>query len=376
MRAAVFYGAGDVRVEERPAPRPAAGELLIEVHAAGICGTDAAEFADGPSMFPLHQRHPFSGHLGPMVPGHELAGRVVSLGEGVEGFTVGEVVASAATVWCGACRWCRVDRTNLCERSWTVGLHRDGGLAELCAVPARSCRPVASYGLTEDAAALAQPMAIAVHAVGRGRPGAAEHALVLGVGGIGAFVTWVAVRAGMITSACDLDPERLAVAEALGAASTLRAERGAPLAEALRGLPAQLDVVYEVTGSEEGIAAALEVVVDGGRVVVVGLQHRPQTVDLRRLALRELGVIGSQALVCPTDLPEALRLLAARPEGWADVAPIALSLDRLADEGLVPLAEGRAPGIKTLVDPRASASRPTRMELRKDPGATDATIVQ
>jgi (R,R)-butanediol dehydrogenase/meso-butanediol dehydrogenase/diacetyl reductase len=358
MRAAVYYGAGDIRFEEVPAPRPAAGELLLEVLAVGICGTDASQFAHGPSIFPVDRRHPHSGHLGPLVPGHEVAGRVVEAGEGVEGFAVGEVVASAGTYWCGTCRRCREGRTNLCERHWTVGLHRNGGLAEACVVPAKSCEPVARYGLSDDAAALAQPMAIAVHAVRRGEPVAGEHALVLGVGGVGAFVTWAAVQAGTTTSVCDLDPARLAVAEVLGTKTALRAERGA-LAKALHDLPGPPSLVYEVTGSEEGLAAALEVVDAGGRVVVVGHQHRPQPVDWLQLALCERKVIGTQALVCFTDLPEALRLLAARPGSWADLAPIALPLDRLVEDGLAPLAEGRATQMKTLVDPWAPVPRAT-----------------
>ncbi len=361
MNAAVYHGRGDIRVEQVPDPRPAPDELLVEVHAAGICGTDAGEFAHGPSLFPIHHRHPFSGHLGPLVPGHELTGRVVDVGQDVEGFAAGMVVASAGTVWCGTCPRCRAGRTNLCERYVVVGLHRNGGLAQLCAVPARSCQAVAPYRLTEDTAALAQPMAIAVHAIGRGRLTAEEHALILGVGGVGVFVAWVAAQTGATVSVCDRDPARLAVAAALGATTTLHTERGTA-AEVLHGLPRRPDVVYEASGNAAALAAALEVVDIGGRVVVVGHQHQAPAVDWRQLALRELTVLGTQALVCHTDLPEALRLLAARSASWADVAPIALSLDRLVPEGLAPLTANRATQIKTLVDPWASAPRGTSMQ--------------
>jgi (R,R)-butanediol dehydrogenase / meso-butanediol dehydrogenase / diacetyl reductase len=361
MRAAVYHGRGDVRVEERPAPLPARDELLLEVLAVGICGTDAGQFAHGPNIYPVQQRHAFSGHLGPLVPGHEVAGRVVAMGDDVEGFTVGEVVACGGTVWCGTCRPCRGGSTNLCEQAWSVGLHRNGGLAELCAVPARSCAAVAPYGLTADTAALAQPMAIAVHATGRGEPVAGEHALVLGVGGVGTFITWALAQAGVTTTVCDLDPARLAIAKALGATTVLQAARGA-LATTLGELPAPPDLIYEVTGSAEGLRVALAVVGAGGRVVVVGHQHGSDPpVNWFRFALLEHKVIGTQALVGRTDLPEALRLLAARPESWADLAPTALPLDRLVDDGLVPLAEGRATQIKTLVDPLAPISRATHM---------------
>ena len=105
----------------------------------GICGTDAAEFAHGPRMFPIETRHPASGHRGPMVPGHEFAGRVVELGEGVTDLAVGDEVATGAGVWCGECDRCRSGRPNLCTAYWTLGLQRDGGLAQYCAVPAITC---------------------------------------------------------------------------------------------------------------------------------------------------------------------------------------------------------------------------------------------
>ena len=90
-----------------------------------------------------------------MIPGHELSGRVVAVGEGVSGFAPGTVVASGAGISCGECFQCRAGLTNLCLRYSTVGLHRDGGLAQLCAVPAATCLDVAQYGLDEQVAALA-----------------------------------------------------------------------------------------------------------------------------------------------------------------------------------------------------------------------------
>ena len=97
MRAAVYHGSHDIRVEDLEVPDPGPGELLIEVHAAGICGTDASEWSHGPTMFPILTRNARSCHLGPMVPGHEFGGRVVDRGPGVEGFPDdGTLVASGA----------------------------------------------------------------------------------------------------------------------------------------------------------------------------------------------------------------------------------------------------------------------------------------
>src|SRR5437899_6048129 len=185
MRAAVYHGAGDIRIEDVPDPAPAEDELLLEIHAVGICGTDVGEFVHGPMSYAV-AGHPVTGHRGPLIPGHELTGRVVARGERAGDFELGAVVASGAGISCGECFQCRAGRTNLCLRYSTVGLQRNGGLAQFCNVPAATCVDVAPYGLDEETAALAQPMAIGVHSMRRGRINPGEDAVVIGAGGIGA----------------------------------------------------------------------------------------------------------------------------------------------------------------------------------------------
>ena len=116
-------------------------------------------------------------------------------------------------------------------------------------------------------------------------------------------------------------------------------------------------VVYEVTGGRGPLEEAIAAVMPGGRVVVVGLQERPFELDFRRLTLSEVELIGTNAHVCGADLPEALRLLANRGGRWTDVAPTMIPLDRLVDDGVRPMADGRATRIKTLIDPWADAAR-------------------
>jgi len=364
MRAAVFHGNHDLRIEEVPDPLVGPGDLLLRVTASGICGTDANEYSAGPRMFPIAERDPRTGHVGPMIPGHEIAGTVEATGDGVDGFEPGALVVTGAGISCGRCVRCREGRTNLCERYTTVGLQRHGGLAQFVAVPAATC-VAAPPGLTPDAAALGQPMAIGVHSMRQGSARPEELALVIGAGGIGAFLTYALSATGVRTVAADLDDERLAIARALGAELTL-GPKDTPIAEVLRERIGEPDVVYEVTGTEAGLDAAMSAVRLGGRVVAVGLHEQLREIDLRSLTLRELSIHGTNAHAVGADLPEALRLLAARHEPWSDVAPTALSLDRLVPDGLEPLAEGRSRRVKTLVDPWTDGSRPTRMALEEE----------
>lgn len=361
MRAAVFHGQGDIRIEAVPDPEHGAGELLLEVKAVGVCGTDAHEFGSGPHMFPIKHRDPVSGHVGPMIPGHEFVGVVREVGADVSDFAVGDLVASGAGISCGECVQCRRMRTNLCERYSTVGLQRNGALAEYVAVPASACLQVAPYGLTPDAAALAQPMSIAVHAMRRGRLTAEDQAVIVGAGGIGAFLTYAVTSVTDKSAVLDLDEQRLKIADHLGARYVLQSGDAAKAAGDIRDLGMDPTVVYEVSGTISGLRTALSILPRGGRLVMVGLQGAPVEWDVRTLSLIEHEVIGTNAHVCAVDMPTALELLAKRADPWSDLAPVALSLDDLVGEALQPLAERRSTRIKNLVDPWTPVTRATQM---------------
>jgi (R,R)-butanediol dehydrogenase/meso-butanediol dehydrogenase/diacetyl reductase len=254
----------------------------------------------------------------------------------------------------------RSRRPNLSPAYATIGLQRHGGLAEYVAVPVETCVDVTPYGLTGDAAALAQPMAIAVHSLRRSRPEPGEPAVVIGAGGIGAFLVYAGAQAGIRLAVADLSTERLEIARALGAESPIGPDETDDLGEALASRGIEPTIVFEVTGTEAGLRAALAVSEPAGaRIVLVGLHEEPRLIDFRRITLREIELIGTNAHDSDADLSEAVRLLAARPEGWADIAPEAFPLDELVAEGIVPIVERRARRIKTLIDPRASKRRAT-----------------
>jgi len=234
VRAAVLHGPGDLRVEEVADPEPLAGEVVVEVEAATTCGTDTKMWRRGhPRLLPSY----------PARFGHETAGRRADTGERV---LVGDSVA------CGACRPCAAGRPQICRAPhWVLG-----GFAERIAAPPEALHAVPS-GLEAAGAAMAEPLAAAVHAVARApAPSIALDAGVLGGGPMGQMLAALLVAEGRSVTVADRHPERRAQAEAVGAMS----------AEALR----DHDVVFEAVGRPEAWREAVQACAPGGCAVLVG----------------------------------------------------------------------------------------------------------
>jgi (R,R)-butanediol dehydrogenase/meso-butanediol dehydrogenase/diacetyl reductase len=342
MKAAVFHGPQDVRIEDVAEPGdPTDGDVVLEVLRAAICGTDASEWDHGPVLCRPG-----------VVLGHEFVGRVKAIGSGVETLHVGDRVVSGAGISCGHCNWCRAGRTNLCAAYRTLGLQVNGGLAEFVTSPASICRVVPER-VDDDAAAMTQPLAVALHALSRVGMQRDESVAIVGVGGIGSFiVAGAANRAseGRVV-AVDIDEQRLATALALGANQAVNASNR-DLGELLLDLTdgVGFDVVIEASGAPHAPAAAVKGARSGGRALFVGLHGAPRELELTPMILREVDVFTTVAHVCDTDIPAALSLLAESAVASVTAGPC-IPLDELVAEGLRPLAERRATG-KILVAPR------------------------
>ena len=351
MKAAVYHGNQDLRIESMPEPgKPGPGEVILEVLRGAICGTDVTEYLHGPHFAPLDKPHPASGHQGPLISGHEFVGRIIEVGSEVEGLRVGQRVVPGAGNWCGQCKWCQAGRVNLCQNYFVYGLSAHGGLAELSKMPAYMCRVVPD-ACTDDAAAMAQPVAVALHAVERSRAAAGQTIALMGVGGIGAFILAAARSQGLgPIIAIDIDDERLEKATRLGADHTINAHSQNPV-KAVHRLTDGLGVetFIEASGAPSGPSIALAATQKGGHILIVGLQAEPRPLDWHDMVYREITITTTVAHVCAVDLPKSLDILTN-----TDLANIALDrvipLENLVDEGIMALADGRAKG-KVVVNP-------------------------
>jgi (R,R)-butanediol dehydrogenase/meso-butanediol dehydrogenase/diacetyl reductase len=352
MKAAVYHGNRDIRIEAMPEPgKPGTHEVILEVLRGAICGTDVTEYLHGPHFASFSQRHPASGHIGPMILGHEFVGRIMEVGAEVEDFKVGQRVVPGAGAWCGQCKWCLAGRVNLCTNYFVFGLSAHGGLAEMAKIPAYMCRVVPD-ACSNDAAAMGQPLAVALHAVERSKAQPGQVIGLMGVGGIGAFILAAAhtQKLGPIV-AIDIDDERLAKAAQLGAAHLVNARSEDPV-QAVRRLTDGLgvEVFIEASGAPAGPNTALAATQKGGHILIVGLQAEPRPLDLHDMTYREITLTTTVAHVCQADLPKSLEILTASDLA-ATVLDSVIPLEGLVDDGIMALAEGRAKG-KIVVNPQ------------------------
>lgn len=309
MKAAVYFGPRDIRIEEREVPVAGSGEALVRVSRSGMCGTDGSEWKSGPLIFPVNRTHPMSGHNGPLILGHEFIGEIVDLGPDVSGWEVGDRVASGAGVSCGQCDRCEEGRTNLCKKYVTLGLNRDGGMAEFVAVPVTTLEKIPG-ALSDDAAGLAQPLAVGLHAARRSRAQTGDTVVLVGAGAIGTFVLSGLKHLSDVTVVVvDFDGPRLDRAKRLGADATIPVDDSTD--SSVRELigPAGADVVIEASGAPGQVDRAASWTRQGGTLLQVGLPARPQEVNIHPIVMNEITVETTLAHVCGEDLGESLKIL-------------------------------------------------------------------
>lgn len=295
-------GPGNVAVADAPEPTPGPGEVVVEVAAAGICGTDVHIVDDEFVAEP------------PVTMGHELAGRVAELGPGVRGWQVGDRVTSETYFsTCGRCVHCRRGRPNLCRERRSIGSRENGAFARYLLVPATNLHRVPD-ALPLEHAALAEPLACTVHGVtDTAGVRAGDAVAIAGPGPIGLLALQLALAGGAraVVIGTSADAARLELARELGAAATIDAQSVGDVGEAVRdalGIEGA-DLVVECSGAAPAASMLLEAARPGGRFCQMGLYGEPIRLDQDAVCYKELTVTGTNASV-PTSWERALRLLA------------------------------------------------------------------
>lgn len=322
MKAVVVHGAGDLRIDALPDPVAGPGEVLIAMEWGGICGSDLAYFRHGASGTAQLRR--------PLVLGHEMAGRIAALGLGVTGLAVGQPVTVHPATLVGDHPLPEriAGRTNLYPEIRYCGSaafdpHTDGGFSELTVVRADQVR-VLPDGVSTQQGSLAEPLAVALHAVSRA--GAVDggvrgrDVLVNGAGPIGALVVAAAkYRGAARVIAADLSEPSLAVARAMGADKTVNLSAG-------EVLPEDNDLVFEASGAAAALGPVMRATARGGTVVQVGnLPGSAVSAVLGDLVTREISWLGSYRFI-----DEITDAVAALAEG-IDVSPLITHTFALAD---------------------------------------------
>lgn len=307
MRAVVVakYGS-ELEIADRPVPRPGLGEILIRVRASGLCSTD---------LHLLSGRMPL-GTL-PRILGHELAGDVVELGEGVHGWQIGDRVTAAIDVVCRKCRHCLTGQTQRCAAMQRIGFERDGGHAEYVVVPAGNLVALPPELDYESAAILPDAVACMYHSlICQGHVGVGQKVLILGVGGLGIHGVQIAKMAGAHVMATSRRKERRVLAEQYGAIPINPAKESLKEAVAEFTDGEGIDLVVDNIGNRASVREGLSLLRPGGKFLVVAYLDETFEIPSIPLFKTEQEIIGCRGST-QQDLIEVVQLVQ-----WGQLKPV------------------------------------------------------
>ncbi|HUZ18445.1 MAG TPA: galactitol-1-phosphate 5-dehydrogenase [Spirochaetia bacterium] len=322
MKALVLTEYKKFEFSDVPDPVPAEDEVLIQVKACGICGSD------------VHGMDGSSGRrIPPIIMGHEASGVITSIGKEVSSYKVGDRVTFDSTIYCGECWYCRRGDINLCDNRRVLGVscdeyRRHGAFAEYVTVPERILYRIPE-GISFEHAALTEPVSIAVHAVARTPIALGDTAVVAGTGMIGLLVVQVLKAAGCgRVIAVDIEEEKLALAKKLGADVGLNPKRVDVPAEVRKLTDGRgADVSFEVVGIGATLNTALATLRKGGIATLVGNLSATAEFPHQSTVTREISINGSCA--SQGEYPACIDMIARKK---IDVAPLVSKV--------VPLSEG------------------------------------
>ena len=288
MKTIVIHAARDLRIDDMPVEKPGPGQVLIRMAAGGICGSDLHYYNHG-GFGTVRLKEP-------MVLGHEVAGHVEAVGEGVTGLSKGQLVAVSPSRPCGSCKFCDQAMFNHCLNMRFYGSampfpHIQGAFRELLVADAAQCVP--ADGLTPAQAAMAEPLAVCLHATRRAGPMLGKSVLVTGCGPIGILCILAARRAGAdLIVATDLGDFALQMARKAGADVVLNTGTDRNALDAYAADKGSFDLLYECSGAAPALAGAIPAMRPGGTIMQLGLGG-DMTLPVQAMTAKELALKGS-----------------------------------------------------------------------------------
>ncbi len=311
MKALVYEGPQNLVLRDWPDPELSDNEVLVEPLWNGICGSDLHAY-----------QHVTPRRTPPMVMGHEFSGRIIDPGNNNMGLKSGQIIVACPVHWCGKCDLCRNGKENLCPHRKVIGVDRPGSYAERVAVNAEQCFLVPD-GLDPMIAALAEPLAVAVHAMNQAGCVEGKEVVIIGAGTIGLMAIPVArsLGAGGIT-AVDIREKSLELAARLGAGTCINAAETESVDAVRQGTGGKgAAIALEAVGSEGTIQQAIGMVEPGGTVVLMGMGPQYVRVDALDIVAREVRLCGTY--VSGKDFKDAIPLLEAHQQEFASlVGPV------------------------------------------------------
>ncbi len=350
MKAAVWYGKEDIRIENIPEHKVEAGQVRIRIEVCGICGSDLHEYTSGPFIIPSRP-HPLTGREGgPIILGHEFAGEVTEVGEGVTKVQTGDRVTVNPLIYCGECHYCRKGNHLMCSKLATVGFAWDGAFAEYGVFPEYSIFKLPE-SVTYEMGACVEPLSVAVHAVNRSGLKIGDNVAVIGAGPIGLLVQQACKAAGAgKVFVSEPMKARIETSQKMGANAVLNpaeVDIGKEIARLTDGLRA--DIAFDCVGIKQTFESCIKATGRRARICIVGLALKPIEVSFMRLWGHEKELTFSQGY--DGEFPAAINYLADGRVNVDDYISKTVSLDDIVEGGIKELISNPDKNVKILVKP-------------------------
>ncbi len=299
MKAALFYGPGDLRIEEIGKPHLGPDDILLNIKQVGICGTDI---------------HIYKGDVAvpkPLIMGHEFVGDVVHIGINVRNLKVGDKAVADHIIGCGNCFYCKKGQTNLCSNRGALGINLPGALAEYLSVPSHLVY-VLPKSLTYDDGVLVEPLSIAVYALSKADIIKGQTVAIIGQGAIGILLDQVAKESVAKVIGIDIEKSRLNYAKQRNYIDFALNSSEKITPETIKNLISRdgVDIVIEAVGLGSTARLSLELASKGGRIILLGVFSQEVSLDMMQIVKKELEIFGSWT--CHNTFSQAIKLLQER----------------------------------------------------------------